>query len=312
MNEDIEKVSSTYWDIDGFFETEDHLSKFVQQVDKSHTNIRKILGGVRFEKAIKVEKDTEYPLDVLACGYISELMYHLPNYLKHHNLKLSDLANRKLPSGMSVTKHIMEHAKRTREAENRGCSTAVVNDYARSLASEYAKHILKKGSYYICIDTSVNGFAKLGHYGCDAGSCFGNQGSNRHHKYRIALAKDSFVATISSNNFVDSNSKHSEAVARMWGTLVGKDAVCLSNFYSKKINCGSAEKIVQNIFEELFKTKYEVKTISQEESAHYIYINRNPKALFKSGTTPPLKVKLSFPKSIKQFVESDEYYEDNF
>ena len=248
-------------------------------VNRQHAGIRKFLGKDSLSKKYHYDKDTKIELPTHAVfnsvrSLINDIEYLVPGYFTYYEINADQLLNPTI-NGVRTNKHLLtyydKNFKDGRYYTSDRRHLSMLLDQVRQTCSEYGS--IKAGKYSVTIDTTTSGFAKLGHYLVDRG-CFANNGCNWHHKYRLAVVKNTFVMTLKKNKSI---------VGRCFGILGKRNTnFALTNFYFRGVGKGTLLHFFKRFCSDIKDTPLmfnESELVSEEE---FIYVNNDSIGIGKS------------------------------
>lgn len=229
-----------------------NIKKWYDNIESSHGEIRKLLGGTKYENTIKLKSQQNPANRNEAMPIIASLVGLIPGYLRDYQLTSESLLLPTIPRGshnaQKISKHIKTYAQ---ERYDLGSDASKEIDRLLSeLGTLWSKARTNESELTVTISTTPKGFALLGHYGPDSDSCF-RQGSDKtDHKYIFGQSKNTFVITIS--KFYEEKKKHVN-VARCMGFANDDMTVfSLANYYFlPKFQEGDAIEAIKQTFEKL-------------------------------------------------------------
>jgi predicted nucleic-acid-binding protein len=140
---------------------------------------------------------------------------------------------------------------------------------------------IEKGTYYIRISTKFADFIKLGHYGCDAGSCFDDNATS-YYKYNLAKANNTFVVLVSKSKEAFDNGTFS---ARGWGFYLPKNrTINICNIYHKGLQTETIKQIIKEVISTILDKDDIIVTDSKITVTSAIYHNQTPNWTFSDKT----------------------------
>lgn len=205
-----------------------------KDVENSHKKLREFLGGpYRIEKFPL--QDYQYQLDTTTINHFYGLVRkYLPDYFASYGfnaniLKFPVIQNGEF-EGQKVTRHIQFYANKMKLAPEKK------NEFAKilsNLGQAWNKARTTKQDIEVCITTTPQAFAMLGHYHSDSirNSCFRNGGGHQKDKYYLGQLENSFVALVG-KNLENTTPGNVGVYSRMWGMANDDlDTFYLSNIY---------------------------------------------------------------------------------
>lgn len=171
------------------------LEQWFQRIDKTHEQIRKILGGERAVYNIELNDKNNDQLEKI--NYYADLTIKIvPNYLSKNDLDRSVFINGIIQKGthdaIKLTKHLSSYASDNCGSEEKNC----ISRYLSELGALWEKQIISDISLEILVSTEPSCFVSLGHYSTDVDSCFRQNGSSQKDKYAFAQTLNTCVILI--------------------------------------------------------------------------------------------------------------------
>ena len=185
------------------------------KLEESHQAIREKLGGVN--KIVEIHISDEHAVSEASyddCRYqISALKTYLPALFNTYNYRGQELCVPLSPRGMKWGKVFSQWMDKHHTSD---ASRAAINKTLAELGEIWARNKVSQKKMYMNITTEPMAFAKIGHFGVDAGSCFGVGGLNEIHKLIIGQTPGSFVGLVG-NDKCDVESQRACPRTRFWG-----------------------------------------------------------------------------------------------
>lgn len=194
------------------------LDAWVKEVDESHEEIRKLLGGVR--KTFKLPA-TEglVPADFNSVYYMKRTIDRIiPSYFTKYELTQDVLSfpNIRKLRNISTAKHILGYADRQKVSPE---SRKTLEDELAKLGLAWAKAKIKSPETNVTITTTPQAFALLGLLPCDKSSCFKHGAGNSDKRYAVGIMKDSFVIMYHTDEEVEEKVENDKISGRSIGVL---------------------------------------------------------------------------------------------
>jgi hypothetical protein len=192
--------------------------EWFNKVQKAHFKIREQLNGLKIQLDVET---TGLPPRPKKLEQLARKVFFLDTQLMNkHDIEPRDIMFPYLQSKQKTGKFILQLLKKDKEKYRE--ATKIFSDMG-----EYWSELEgTKDQYNITLDTSAMSFVKLGHYGCDKGSCFANDNKKEIHKYALGMRKNSFVFLVSNNDSI---------LARTWGIWDDNQSVIsFCNVYREK------------------------------------------------------------------------------
>jgi hypothetical protein len=193
-----------------------NVEEWLEELDKSKKEFRKLLGGER--KTFEIElKDEQRPASESICyPIVDEILPIIPDYLKQYNLNKTVFLypNIKSAKNISTSKHISTYATKQKVEKDKIGKIII----ALSKLGEIWKRAKAENSKTkITFSTDPRAFTLLGKYGADRGSCLAAENSDK--KYAIGLYPTSFIILIPKDNSVVTEEKENFAEVRGIGCV---------------------------------------------------------------------------------------------
>lgn len=246
IKEDLSKFEKFH---DSFIPESDYFDAYdttmggwFDHVQNSHYLLRNRIGGLDLELKFNI-KDSQGPANKDKCD---NFLYQLENYLPEINSVINkDTHNNvhlfgNLPTGKSLCKEIKRYA--LKEFKNNRIDTEdvkLIDTILSKMGQEWNLAKTKDQILYARLSTKAEDFIRLGHYGSDRMSCFRNS-EDYHNKYNLAIAKQSFVLTIS-----EKSKDYVTNLGRMWGFYKKNCLNFCNHYYEPKFHNGNAIKICE-------------------------------------------------------------------
>lgn len=233
----------------------------IKLANESHQQIRDLIGGLSISRKIELPNSEGYAKYTECEPYILRIMANLGHRYQNQVLNpafvsLHDLCKGTVTVGkrsVRTGKHIMDFAQRYKLCNNTQL-TQLSKDISK-LGEIWAEAKTKKQEFYLNLDTSYEAFIKLGHYGCDNGSCFGQERSRENDKHSLAQRSNTFVMYFTTTEAPELNFE-TRAAVRLWGAINPNNRLLsISNIYTNgDIPRGNMLKAVKDFTAELFLT----------------------------------------------------------
>jgi hypothetical protein len=273
------------------------IEDFATQVDASHTELRKFLGGINKQFEIELG-DLDKPCDFAEIDELTQnLAANIPQYFDVHGLKRKDFAISNVNianfTHLKWPKHISVWMSKAKVDES---VQKTVGDILARLGGVWKKNKTEAQKIYTMISTDPVAFARIGHFSVDSDSCFQQKASNQSHKYILGISPDSFVFLVSDQplQITDDEESNPKILARCWGFFDEKyERANLNNlYYRQRYPEGNILQSIKRTFDQLFGTESIVTDDILEVSP--LYLNKGFRRSF-SKTNPSsvarLKVK---------------------
>lgn len=278
-----------------------NVSRWFDRVEKSHTSLRALLGGTRFEKKIKIksQQGSLNPEDVYdEVNVINQL---LPGFLNYHGYDASVLLtpniNQGSHSSTRIAKTIQTYA--AKQVKDRRLTTnglQEIETMLSKLGEKWGKARTSDIELDVTITTSAKAFALLGHYGPDIDSCF-RQGSERPiQKYVLGQTDNSFVCLISQHDKVKNKDR---VVSRSFGFFT--DELKIAHFCNYYFRPGFAEgdgiAAITSVMNSLWKdaVEFHENKMVIHGSPDSIYHNPYGKWSFSKGKNTNVNTTIVYP-----------------
>ncbi len=232
------------------------LDKWLSSIHETHTDLNDVMKGgmnLRFKMNFLVEQE---PLPLTVCKKLYHSNKHIEESLNFLGVGYNGITTPMIPCGLSknaagaskprmmkISKWILLYFEKYTKSRilNPEEEMKILNVAIAEMGKEYSKYKNFQKKYTVIVAFDPIAFTKIGHYGeIDKNSCFSHLGSNRHHKFRLANARDSFVFLIKEG---------SNYISRQWGFYNKKaNSFNLTNLYHSYVQDEVVKKINRKIF----------------------------------------------------------------
>lgn len=204
------------------------LEKWFDFVEESHQEIRAKLGGVQKQITVSIDPpniDNLIPIEKIQHD-IFELSILCPKYFNEYGLNVSHFRKPSIPTvsiikkhgqkirNISFGKHIKHYLfKNPTDTFTRNKINKIIINIGQILSEAKTK----KAKLSLTITTDPKAFFRIGHYGVDHGSCYGNGAMNESHKYVLGYTKNTFIGVVHVGEPKIESLETSEIFTRFWG-----------------------------------------------------------------------------------------------
>lgn len=228
-----------------------------EKCEKTHQEIRDIIGGVAKEYTIQIE-NKEYKSDAEKTIGLIKKLDSIENNNQFSTGLNTSLGSKwtelirlpTVPNGTHRANKISYYLDliRNRIKFSKLNSNKEYSDVLSQLGELWQKSHTKKQTLNCMIDTTIEAFAKLGTYKVDYDSCFKAGGGSAKCKYYLAEIPNSFVCIVREKDTI---------VSRLIGAL-SNNTVNFWNFYFSKVNEGNIRECLKAISADILNLDPEV------------------------------------------------------
>jgi hypothetical protein len=234
---------------------------FYEEVENSHNDIRKFIGGHSLIKEIELGSfQEEIPIDKIN-PLIDQLQILIPKFFITTGYNRNHFRRPSIEVSVETDKGVKKRTSKwgtivsgwvNKNVKDEQVKNKINKEILASLGQEWNKSKTIKDMVKCHLLTDPVSFMNLGYYGPDCGSCFRQLGQNEQHKLKLATYPNSFVfiGTKGDVNFSSLflNDKEENTVFRCWG-LYNNEDFHLSNVYIKPSFAeGNAHKSIDKFF----------------------------------------------------------------
>ncbi len=238
-----------------------HRPSWFKRIETSHEKIRKFLGGMRFERKIKLKSQQQSAKKDDVKKIVQEILRIVPDYLEYYGYKEDVFLLPTIPQGthslIRVGKHLRTHADaRFINDLDKATKLKQLDKLISQLGEIWAKSRTSDLELEVNLTTSPKSFVLLGHYGPDQDSCF-RQGSDKtSHKYVLAQSKNTFVLVLSK---IDEKKGKVKNLARCYGFTNDDFTVfnCSNYYFAPGFQEGDCIEAIKTLLKELWNDEVE-------------------------------------------------------
>ena len=191
--------------------------KNVDEIERSHKEIREQLGGIRFETDVHL-KSCPNKYAVKGNKEFSDTIVSLSSLLGN-SLKISELqevlSKGYLENGAKASKWVMNTPAFQLAEDSKKQEINQLLSKAGQIRNSFKQ---RDKDIRVEFYTTAKGFAMLGKYGPDSGSCFSQGSDSSNSRVSVALASNSFVCII--KQYTEDGNKSN--MYRSWGIFSPK------------------------------------------------------------------------------------------
>lgn len=244
----------------GGFRPSGRAADWMEDCDRTHTELRKMLGGVRVHRTYELGEDTGRLTDEQVFKFYVELESIIKTDPGYTDAMQADLYH------LIPSRHLAEQYRRTDHHYGTKTSKWITSQLrCLTLYSETRKSLDKwlsklgeawgrlkgcKDTVSVTLSTSPKAFALVGHYGPDRESCFRQGASRTSNKYMLAVTPQTFVVVIRGCTDDQEEEDCERNLVRCWGWWEPEgDVWNVANFYFAS---GTREAIALRALKKLF------------------------------------------------------------
>lgn len=180
------------------------MERWYQRVEKSHQEIRNLIGGIRVQKLFTLESNQ----DAVALEQIkpitNEILAIIPSYLAGYGFTEDVFCRPTIQQGthsvFKVSKHVRTYAEKVLKNPYNSDDTKEkmkrLDKALSRLGEVWAKSKTSNIELEATLSTSAKSFILLGHYGPDSDSCFRNGSDKTNHKFVLGQTPNTFTLSV--------------------------------------------------------------------------------------------------------------------